>query len=98
MVRTEVQSLVRELRSYKLHGAARKKKKKKENLFISGRGNDEFKGPEEGICLQSSEASAGSVVSKEAVRKAALWFSIMCDGNLLEGFKKRNDMGRHRSK
>ena len=29
LVRTEVQSLVRELRSYKLHGAARKKKKKK---------------------------------------------------------------------
>ena len=73
-------------------------KKKKENLFISGRGNNEFKGPEEGICLQGSEASAGSVVRKEVVRKAALWFSIMCDGNLLEGFKKRNDMGRHRSK
>lgn len=48
--------------------------------------------------MQSNEASAGSVVSKEVVRKAALWFSIMCDENLLEGFKKRNDVGRHRSK
>ena len=43
--------------------------------------------------MQSNEASAGSVVSREVVRKAALWFSIMCDGNLFEGFKKRNDVG-----
>lgn len=77
---------------------------------VPGRGNGKFKGPKEEVCLQSNEASVGSVVSKEVwvedeVRKyqvqtikpspavGALWFYIMCDGNPLEGFKKRNDMG-----
>ena len=86
--------MVRELRSCKLHSAARKKRKK------TSSSQEEETTRSKALrrhLLAGNEASAGSVVSKEVVRKAALWFSIMCDGNLLEGFKKRNDVGRHRS-
>ena len=59
MFRTEVQALVRELRSCKLHSAARKKKRKKENLFISGRGNNKFKGPEEAVACRAMRPVLG---------------------------------------
>lgn len=68
--------------------------------------NSKLKGPEACMCLQCNEAKVfGSMVSKEVgvedeVRKVAgsnhpgPWQTFeLCDGNPLNVFKKRNDMG-----